>query len=109
MKNDEIQKKRHKTFTDIRHVDEAGVEFWYARDLQRELEYTEWRNFEKVINKAITACRKSGYDPNSHFVGITKKVSLGSGAMRQIEDIELSRFDVKVKNAGTRMCIRLSN
>jgi len=92
MEDDEIQRRRHKTFADIRHVNDSGAEFWYARDLQYELEYTEWRNFEKVINKAVTACRKSGCDPNDHFVGITKMVTLGSGAMRQIDDIKLSRY-----------------
>jgi len=89
MKNNKMQKKQHKTFSDIRQTDNSGVEFWYARDLQRVLEYTEWRNFEKVINKAITACKKSGYGPNDHFVGVNKMVPLGSGAERQIEDIEL--------------------
>jgi len=92
MEKEDIQRKQHKTFTDIRQTDDSGAEFWYARDLQRELEYTEWRNFEKVINKAVTSCTKSGYKPNDHFVGVTKKVSLGSGAVREIEDIELSRY-----------------
>ncbi|MCD6175352.1 MAG: DNA damage-inducible protein D [Planctomycetes bacterium] len=92
MEKGNIQRKQHKTFTDIRQTDDSGAEFWYARDLQRELEYTEWRNFEKVINKAVTSCTKSGYKPNDHFVGVTKKVSLGSGAVREIEDIELSRY-----------------
>lgn len=92
MEQRNIQKKQHKTFIDIRQTDDSGIEFWYARDLQRELEYVEWRNFEKVINKAITACIKVGYDPNDHFVGVNKMVSLGSGAVREIEDIELSRY-----------------
>lgn len=90
MEQGDIQKKRHKTFADIRQTDDSGAEFWYARDLQRELEYTNWRNFEKVIRKSVTACKKAGYDPNDHFVGVIKKVSLGSGAVREIEDIELS-------------------
>jgi DNA-damage-inducible protein D len=92
MEQGDIQKKQHQTFTDIRQTDESGAEFWYARDLQQVLEYTEWRNFEKVVNKAITACKKAGYDPNDHFVGVNKMVPLGSGAVREIEDIELSRY-----------------
>jgi len=70
--------------------DEA--DFWCARDLQGLLGYTEWRNFSTVIDKAITACETAGYDTCDHFVGITKKVDLGSGAQREIEDIALSRY-----------------
>jgi DNA-damage-inducible protein D len=92
MTKEDIQRKQHKTFIDIRQTDDSGAEFWYARDLQRVLEYMDWRNFEKVVNKAVTACNQAGYDPNNHFVGVTKKVSIGSGAIREIEDIELSRY-----------------
>lgn len=92
MEQRDIQKKQYKTFTDIRQTDDSEVEFWYARDLQHVLEYAEWRNFEKVVSKAVTACVKSDYDPNNHFVGVNKMVSLGSGAVREIEDIELSRY-----------------
>lgn len=73
MGKDNLQKREHHTFADIRQTDDLGAEFWYARDLQHALQYAEWRNFEKVINKAITACNKAGYDPNDHFVGVTKK------------------------------------
>lgn len=91
MEDDEIQRRRHKTFADIRHVNDSGAEFWYARDLQYELEYTEWRNFEKVINKAVTACRKSGCDPNDHFVCITKMV-MSNQAKNKAENSGLKVF-----------------
>lgn len=92
MGKNEIEKRQGSTFQVIKQIDESGAEFWYARDLQQALEYTEWRNFETVIRKAITACEKSGYDPTDHFVGVNKKVALGSGAVREVEDIELSRY-----------------
>jgi len=43
-----------------------GVEFWFARDLQHLLGYSEWRNFTTVINKAKTACEAAG-----HFINVT--------------------------------------
>lgn len=46
----------NRTFEDIKHIDENGVEFWLARELMQELEYTKWGNFKKVINKDIEAC-----------------------------------------------------
>lgn len=44
-------------FESIKHVNEYGVEFWYARELQAALEYKEWRNFYKVMNRAVIACK----------------------------------------------------
>ena len=68
------------------------TEFWCARDLQLLLGYAQWKNFAKVIDKAITACVNAGYDPKDHFADISKMVALGSGAMREIEDIALTRY-----------------
>ncbi|RLD62535.1 MAG: DNA damage-inducible protein D [Bacteroidetes bacterium] len=69
-----------------------GIEFWFARDIQHLLEYTEWRNFTKVINKAKTACETAGHSISDHFVSVNKKVQIGSGTEREIEDIMLTRF-----------------
>lgn len=80
------------TFENIKHINENGEEFWYARDLQNALEYTEWRNFVKVINKAKEACSNSGMNAFDHFVDINKMVSIGSDAEREITDIKLSRY-----------------
>ena len=62
--------------------DEADIEFWYARDLQEILCYSEWRNFLKVIEKAKEAAQNSGADISDHFVDINKMVTIGSGADR---------------------------
>lgn len=68
----DLQVKNELLFEDIKHVDEDGVEFWYARELQAVLGYTEWRNFEKVIEKAKLACETAGGIEISHFVTSTK-------------------------------------
>ena len=69
----------------------SGVEYWCARDLQVLLGYAKWENFAKVVDKAITACESSGYDPKDHFADVRKMVDLGSGAKREIRDIALTR------------------
>ncbi len=76
----------------VRRFPETNTEFWCARDLQELLGYTQWRNFSKVVDKAITACNKAGYDPMDHFAEVSKMVDLGSGAKREITDIALSRY-----------------
>lgn len=79
-------------FESIRHVNTYGEEFWVARELQTALGYREWRNFKKVLDKAITACNNSdNYSPD-HFVEVNKMVNVGSGAERTIDDYELSRY-----------------
>ena len=80
------------TFESIRHINEYGKECWYARELQKVLEYTEWRNFSKTISKAIEACENSGNDIGDHFVEVNKMVAIGSGVQRQVEDMMLSRY-----------------
>jgi len=92
MAKEDIEKREHKTFADIRQTDDSGAEFWYARDLQRVLEYSSWDKFKRVIAKAITACEQSGQSVDDHFSQVGKMVTLGSGAVREIEDIELSRY-----------------
>ena len=58
-KLDKNENYNNKTFEDIKHIDENGIEFWYARELQSVLNYKEWRKFENVINKAKESCKNS--------------------------------------------------
>jgi DNA-damage-inducible protein D len=88
----ELQKYSEQTFENIKHYTDEGIEFWYARELQIVLEYTEWRNFIGVINKAKAACSNSGFNISDHFVDVNKMVGIGSNSEREIEDIMLSRY-----------------
>jgi len=83
--------KLKKTFEDYVH-EADGIEFWFARELQALLGYTEWRKFQGVIEKAKEACKNSDHDANDHFVDAAKKVKIGSEAEREIDDIMLTRY-----------------
>lgn len=79
-------------FESIKHVNEYDQEFWYARELQIALEYTEWRNFVKVVEKAINACLNSENDVQEHFVEVNKTIEMPKTAFKEIPDYELSRY-----------------
>ena len=79
-------------FENIKHVNEYGQEFWYARELQPLLEYSQWRYLKETIERAKTACANSGHDVEDHFAEVRKMVEIGSGARRNVEDYELSRY-----------------
>ena len=82
----------NQSFEDIKHIDENGIEFWYARELQKVLDYKEWRKFENVIQKAIMACKNTCISEVDHFVGAEKMVQIGSGAERKQKDYKLTRY-----------------
>jgi len=75
-----------------RQVTSRGVPYWTARDLMALLSYVDWRHFRAVIEKAVTACEKSGASPINHFVQTDEMVLIGSGAKREREDFYLSRY-----------------
>jgi DNA-damage-inducible protein D len=79
-------------FERIRKVNEAGHEYWESRDLAEVLDYTQYRNFEAVIEKAKLACFNSGHRIEDHFADVSKMVVIGSGANREIKVVLLSRY-----------------
>ena len=92
MAKKEIVTYSQQTFENIKHTDENGTEFWYARELQKALEYTEYGKFLPVIEKAIEACRKTGFDEGNHFAHVSEMVRIGSGAERKMDSYKLSRY-----------------
>lgn len=79
-------------FDSIKQLDDKGNEYWYAMDLQGILEYSEWRNFYKIIEKAKNACEASGHAVQPEFVDVNKLVDVGANLQRSIQDIVLSRY-----------------
>ena len=79
-------------FENIKHVNEYGQEFWYARELQPLLEYSQWRRFAEAIERAKTACANSGHDVEEHFADVGKSSEMPKGGVRIIEDFMLSRY-----------------
>ncbi len=89
MKN--MDRYTDQTFEAIKHINEYEEEYWNARELQHVLEYTEWRNFEKVIQKAKIACKNSANVEKNHFVDINKIIDAGISS-KPLNDIMLSRY-----------------
>lgn len=83
--------KLNKDFENASYQTE-GVEFWFARDLQKLLGYTEWRNFNQVIEKAKISCETSNQGVFDHFVDVNKTISMPKGASKEIPDIMLTRY-----------------
>ena len=91
-KSEKIKKYSNQNFEDIKHIDENGIEYWYARELQLVLDYKEWRKFENVIKKAIDACENSGISAFEHFVGADKTIQMPKGATKSIKEYKLTRY-----------------
>ena len=90
MANDLVN-KTEKDFESIKHIDENGVEFWYARELMTKLEYSKWGNFVKVIDKAKESCKNSNINIIDHFADVGKMVKAGV-ADKEIDDFKLTRY-----------------
>ena len=87
-----IRRFEHKTFEQLRHITDDGMEYWSARELYPVLEYVQWRNFEQVIEKAKEACRNSGHEVSRHFAEASKMAHLGLGTQKSIPDYHISRY-----------------
>ncbi len=89
---DEKENYNNRTFEDIKHVDENGIEYWNARELQLVLDYKEWRKFEGVIKKAKEACKNAGISEVEHFVGADKLSKRANNTNVIIADYKLTRY-----------------
>jgi DNA-damage-inducible protein D len=91
-------------FENIKHTNNIGQEFWSARELFTSLEYLKWDKFLNVIDKAKEACKNSGFDILDHFPQVEKMVEIGSGAMKNVGDLHLTRYAcyLIVQNADPR-------
>lgn len=92
-------------FESIKHIDENGVEFWYARELMDTLEYKDWRYFDNVIEKAKIACENSAISKEEHFVVDNKTITMPKNATKEIKDYILSRYACYLiaQNANPRL------
>ena len=88
----ELEKINETIFESIKHVDDDSNEYWYARELQKVLNYTQWRKFNGVIEKAMNTCKASNYVVLDHFAGAGKMINLGKGGQREVLDYKLSRY-----------------
>ena len=79
-------------FESIKHIDEFGNEYWEARELQKVLDYKEWRKFENIIKKAIISCGSTNDATDLHFVQLDKMLTLHNNGIRLIIDYKLSRY-----------------
>lgn len=100
----DIVQYSERIFEEIKHIDENGIEFWYARDLMGILEYSKWGNFFKVINKAKLSLENTDIATSDHFADVGKMVQIGSNSERQVDDIKLTRYAcyLIVQNADPR-------
>ena len=89
---DELIEYSEAIFEDIKHINENGQEFWYARELQKILEYTEYNKFVPAINRAINACEQSGNIVSEHFAHASEMLQIGNGATRKFPSYKLSRY-----------------
>lgn len=87
-----LKAKEYKSFEAIKHLSEDGSEFWYARELATVLEYVQWRNFVKVLDRAILACKNSGYEIMDHFAEVSKTIKMPKTATKQVDDYKLTRY-----------------
>ena len=86
-----LNAEEYKCFENIKSIREDGSEFWSARELAKVLDYTQWRNFQSVIKRAMIACENSGHNSVIDFAEVSKIVAAGA-ASKPVLDYELSRY-----------------
>ena len=89
---EQLTKESASLFESIRHIDEEGVEYWSSRELAKVLEYSDYRNFLVVIEKAKEACKNSSQPLLAHFGELTDLVSIGMNVPRRLSSVKLSRY-----------------
>lgn len=92
MTDSPVSRQHHATFEGLRQIDEGGNEYWLARPLAKALDYSEYRHFQPVIERAREACVKSKQSVTDHFEDVLEMVRIGSGAKRKLQDVRLSRY-----------------
>ena len=90
----EIEKRHHQTFEKLKKADTDGMEYWSARQLSKALDYSEYRHFIPVIERAKEACKNSGHDPADHFEDILDMVEELGGTMP--EDLPIPDTSAKI-------------
>lgn len=105
--NTKLTKETVSIFESIRKIDENGVEYWSSRDLWKVLEYTEYRHFLPVIEKAKTACKNSGDSITEHFEDVLEMITIARGAVRSVDAVKLTRYAcyLTVQNADPNKVI----
>lgn len=88
----DIQKSGQSIFEQIKKIDENGNEFWSARDMAKVLDYSEYRHFIPVVERAKEACENSGISVADHFEDILEMITIGKTAQREVESVKLSRY-----------------
>lgn len=99
-----IETYKESIFDRIKHFDEYHNEYWEARELMIVLQYSNWQNFDKIVDKAKISCEKSHISIVDHFINVDKMVEIGSNTSRKIVDYKLSRYAcyLIVQNADPR-------
>ena len=87
-----LEKINETIFESIKHVDDEGNEYWYARELQYILGYNQWRSINDLIKRAKVACKESDNNIHDHFAVQRKMVDIGSNTQREVLDYKLSRY-----------------
>jgi len=86
-----LKAKEYQGFEQIKHIDETGSEYWFARELAPVLEYVQWRNFSKVLDRAMLACRNSGFNIEDHFADLSKTVEMPSKPQQLFADFSKTK------------------